>query len=137
MPLRPMTDNTRFARVLVRLEVHGANGEGRAMAKDILGTYAGGLAMRGVRAIEPGLAIDELLSEPLLVTIEGPADDPKTQDLRRAALNLHHGWLVIKTAPGGSPSATLSWRRGTRRVTDPAAMAGQLKGLVQAGVGAS
>jgi len=89
-----------------------------------------------VRAIEPGLAIEEFLSEPLLVTIEGPAEDPRAKDLRRAALNLTHGWVVIKTAHGAAPAATLSWRGGTRRVTDPVALAGSMKGLIEAGLGA-
>jgi hypothetical protein len=37
-----------------------------------------------VRAIEPSLAIDELVSDPLVVTLEGPRDDTSTQALRRA-----------------------------------------------------
>jgi hypothetical protein len=88
MPLRPVTDNARLARVLVRLAAHGATEDGRAAAKEILGTYAGGLALRGVRPIEPSLAIDELVSDPLVVTLEGPTDDPRSAELRRAALNL-------------------------------------------------
>jgi uncharacterized protein YyaL (SSP411 family) len=135
MPLRPMTDNARLARVFLRLALQGAIEDGKAAAEDVLGNYAGDLAVHGVRAIEPGLAVDELLSEPLLVTIEGRADDLRAQDLRRAALNLRHGWVVIKTAPGASPAASLAWRGGTRRVTDPAAMPGELKALIQAGIG--
>jgi hypothetical protein len=56
--------------------------------------------------------------------------------LRRAALNLQHGWVVIRTAQGGEAVLTLSWRGTTRRVTEPAALAGELKGLVEAGIGA-
>ena len=136
MPLLPMQDNARFARVVVRLAAQGALEDGRSTAEEILGNYAGDLAVRGVRALEPGLAIDELLSVPLVVTLEGPADDPRTQELRRAVLNLNHGWVVTKTAQGAAPAATLVWRGGTRRVTDPSALAGQLKGLVEAGRGA-
>ncbi len=136
MPLRPMQDNALLARVFVRLAAQGVLDDGRAAAEEVLGTYAGDLAVHGVRAFEPGLAIDEFLSAPLLVTIEGPANDPKTNGLRRAVLNLHHGWVVIKTAQGAAPTATLAWRGGTRRVTDPAALASELKGLVEAGVGA-
>ena len=136
MPLRPMQDNARLARVLVRLAALGALEDGRTTAEAILGNYAGDLAVHGVRAIEPGLAIDEMLSEPLLVTLEGPPDDPRAQELRRAALNLKHGWVVIKSAPGTAPAATLAWRGATRRVTDPAALAEQLNGLVKAGTGA-
>jgi len=136
MPLRPMQDNARLARVLVRLAAQGTLEDGRTTAEEILGSFAGDLAVRGVRALEPGLAIDEMLSEPLFVTLEGPADDPRTQELRRAVLNLDHGWVVIKTAQGAAPAATLVWRGGTRRVTDPTALAGQLIGLIDAGRGA-
>jgi uncharacterized protein len=136
MPLRPMQDNARFARVLVRLAAQGASDEGRTAAEEILGSYAGDLASHGVRAVEPGLAIDELLTEPLTVTLEGRVDDPKASALRRSALNLRHGWVVVKTAPGAAAAATLAWRGGSRRVTDPAAMAGALKELIAARVGA-
>ena len=135
MPLRPMQDNARLARVFVRLAAQGVFDDGRAAAEQVLGSYAGDLASHGVRAVEPGLAIDELLSQPLLVTLEGPVDDARARSLRRAALNLRHGWVVIKTAPGATPAATLAWRGGTRRVTDPAAMADALKGLITAGIG--
>jgi uncharacterized protein YyaL (SSP411 family) len=137
MPLRPMQDNARLARVFVRLEAQDAIPDGRKTAEAILGNYAGELAVHGVRAIEPGLAIDEILSEPLYVTVEGAVDDPKTQALRRAALNLNHGWVVIKTAPGATPGVTLVWRGGKRHVTDPGALAGQWKALVAAGLGKS
>lgn len=136
MPLRPMLDNARLARVFVRLAAQGALEDGKTAAEDILGSYSGDLAIHGARAIVPGLAIDELLSDPLVVTIEGQADDPKAQDLRRAALNLKHGWVVIKSAPGPTAAATLAWRGGTRRATDPADLANQLKSLAEAGVGA-
>jgi uncharacterized protein YyaL (SSP411 family) len=136
MPLRPMQDNARFARALVRLAAQGVEDDGRAVAEQILGSYAGDLAIHGVRAIEPGLAIDEFLTDPLVVSIDGPVDDPQTRALRRAALNLNHGWVVIKTGPGSGPAATLTARGTTRRVTDPAALAGQLKALVKATAGA-
>jgi uncharacterized protein YyaL (SSP411 family) len=136
MPLRPMQDNARLARVFVRLEAQGVWDEGRVAAQDVLGSYAGDLASHGLHAVEPGLAIDEILSEPLVVTLEGQADDPRAKSLRRAALNLRHGWVVIKTAPGAAPAASLGWRGGTRRVTDPAALASTMKGLLAAGIGA-
>lgn len=135
MPLRPMIDNARFARVLVRLALQGASDDGIVAAKEILGTYAGGLVLHGVRAIGPALAIDETLVEPLIVTIEGSARDGTTKALRKAALNLPRGWVVIKTAPGPAPAATMAWRGGTRRVTDPAALGSSLKQLVSAGIG--
>jgi len=137
MPLRPMLDNARMARVFLRLAAQGVLEDGRTAAEEVLGNYAGDLAVHGVRAVEPGLAIDELLSEPLLVTIEGSAADPAAAALRRAAVNLKRGWVVIRTAPeGGTPAATLAARGVNRRVTDPAAMAGALKSLLDASIAA-
>jgi len=134
MPLRPLLDNARLARVFVRLAAQGVLDDGQTSAGEVLGNYAGDLAVHGVRAVEPGLAIDELLSEPLLVTIEGPASDPATKALRRAAVNVKRGWVVIRTAPGGgTPAATLAARGVNRRVTDPSALAGALKSLLEAG----
>ena len=136
MPLRPMVDNARLARVFTRLEAQGVLEDGRTVAEDILGNYTGELAVHGVRAIGPGLAIDELLNEPLFVTIEGKADDARVQEIRRAALNLRHGWIVIKSAAGAEPAATIVWRGGTRRATDPAVLAKELKSLIDARIGA-
>jgi uncharacterized protein YyaL (SSP411 family) len=135
MPLRPLVDNARLARVLVRLEAQGALPDGRAAAKAVLGNFTGDLAVHGTRAIEPGLAVDELLSDPLLVTIEGAPGDPAAAALRRAALNASHGWMVIRSAPAGTAGAELSWRGATRRVSDPAAFAGELKSLAEGVVG--
>jgi uncharacterized protein YyaL (SSP411 family) len=131
MPLRPMVDNARFARVLVRLEAQGAIPDGRAAAKALLGTFAGDLASHGTRAIEPGLAIDEFLSEPLLVTIEGVPDDAAAAALRRAALNAPHGWVVIRSAPAATAAAAISWRGSQRRVSDAGALAGEIKDLAR------
>jgi uncharacterized protein YyaL (SSP411 family) len=136
MPLRPLIDNARFARVLVRLEAQGAMPEGRTAAKALLGNFAGDLAVHGTRAIEPALAIDELLSEPLVVTIEGSPDDPAAMALRRAALNAPHGWVVIRSGPAGAAGAAMTWRGVTRHVTDPAALAGEMKALAAVVVGA-
>jgi len=137
MPLRPMLDNAKLARVFVRLAAQGAWDEGHTAAGEVLGNYAGDLAVHGVRAVEPGLAIDEFLAEPLLVTIEGPAADPAAQALRRAAVNLDRGWVVIRTAPAdGAPAATLAARGVNRRVTDPNAMADALKSVLDAGIAA-
>jgi uncharacterized protein YyaL (SSP411 family) len=136
MPLRPMIDNARLARVFVRLSAQGAMEEGHAEAQQVLGNFAGDLASHGVRAIGPGLAIDETLSEPLFVTIEGSPADPAGVALRRAALNLRRGWVVIRSAPGTAPAATLAWRGNTRRIENASDMAGTLKGLLEAGVGA-
>ncbi|HZN55190.1 MAG TPA: DUF255 domain-containing protein [Candidatus Polarisedimenticolaceae bacterium] len=135
MPLRPLLDNARFARVLLRLAAHGALDDGRAAAESILGQYAGDLTMHGARAIEPALAIDEMVTDPLVVTIEGPASEPATQALRRAALNLKHGWTVIRSAPGTRAAASLQWRGGTRRVSAASELPEAMKALLAEEVG--
>ena len=137
MPLRPLLDNTRMARVLVRLQAHGVLDGGRARAEALLASYAGDLALKGASAIEPSLAIEEFLTEPLVVTIGGAPADPVARSLRRAALNLRHGWMVIRSAPGDAPSATLAWRGSTRKISDPAALASGLDALRAAAAGAS
>ncbi|HEX4825637.1 MAG TPA: DUF255 domain-containing protein [Candidatus Polarisedimenticolaceae bacterium] len=136
MPFRPMADNTRIARVLVRLEALGEIQDGRDTARAILGNYAGDLASHGARAIESGLAIDELLNDPLVITIEGADGDPAAAALRRSALDVPHGWVVIRTRKGGPAGAELSWRGATRRVDDPAALPNEVKALASSVVGA-
>ncbi len=133
MPLRPMVDNARMARVFVRLAVQGAMPDGRTLAEQVMGNYAGELAVYGVRAIEPSLAIDEIVTEPLVVTIEGNPTDPTAVALRRAALNLRRGYVVIRSAHGDAPAATLAWHKASRRVTAAAAMPAELKALLEAG----
>ena len=136
MPLRPMIDNAHLARVLLRLDLQGATTDGRDVAKEVLATFAGDLADRGARAIVPGLAIDELVSEPMLITIEGSAGDPAAGALRRAALNAPHGWVVIRSAPAETAGASLSWRGSNRHVTDPSALASEVRALAAGVVGA-
>jgi uncharacterized protein YyaL (SSP411 family) len=133
MPLRPMSDNALFARVLLRLDAHGAVADGREAAKAILGNYAGDLAVHGPRAIEPALAIDELIAEPLVVTIMAAPDD--AAGLRRVALNLSHGWVLIRTAPAASGGADVTWRGASRHVAAPEELAAAVKDLVAGVVG--
>ncbi len=136
MPLRPMIDNARLARVLIRLEAQGALDGGGAAAKEILGSYTGDLASHGVKAVAPALALDELATEPLVVTIQGKQDDAKTQGLRQAALNIRRGWVVIRTGDkASSPAATLALKGTTRKINDPAALAGELKVLSDEAIG--
>lgn len=136
MPLRPIIDNARLTRVLIRLDLQGATTDGHDAAKEVLATFSGDLADRGARAIIPGLAIDELVSEPMLITIEGSADDPAAASLRRAALNAPHGWVVIRSAPAPAAGASISWRGASRHVTDPSALASEVRALAAGVVGA-
>lgn len=129
MPIRPLGPNARLARVLARLDRLGALPRGRDRAEAILANFAGDLSSYGVRGIEPALAIEETLGEPVVVTIEGPASAARA--LRRAALNLPRGWTLIATAPGSSPRATLSYRGKTRSTSEPARLRAELAALVE------
>lgn len=135
MPYRPVQDNARFARVLVRLEAQGAIDDGRREAQAILQNYTGDLTLFGPRAIEAALAVHESLEAPLVVTIGGKPGDPASRALRAAALALPYGWTVIRSAPADPPRAVLARGGKTRTVTDPAGMGAALKALRLATVG--
>jgi len=135
LPIHPLPDNARLARVLVRLETQGAITDGREIARAILGNYAGDLATHGTHSIEAGLAIDEIVNEPMTVTIEGAHDDPQASALRRAALSAPHGWVVIRTRAATAAAAEVSWRGSTRRVGDPATLAAAVRELAGSVVG--
>jgi uncharacterized protein YyaL (SSP411 family) len=136
MVIRPMGANARLARVLNRLDRLGALPDGRARAEAILANFAADLTVYGVRGIEPALAIEEILGEPVIVKIEGPASSPETRALRRAALTLSRTFTIVATGPGTTPSATLSYRGAKRQTSDPKRLPHELAGLVEASVGA-
>src|SRR5262249_51770361 len=120
-------DNARFARVLLRLEAHGAIDDGRKEAEAILGEYAGDLSLAGPRAVEAALAVQELLDPPLTATVFGPAGGPATAALRRAALDLPKAWMVVRSGGGSPPRVELAWRGATERVGRPADLAAALQ----------
>jgi len=136
MPIRPMAANTRLARVLNRLDRLGAFSGGRERAEQILSNFAGDLTSYGARGIEPALAIEEILAEPVLVRIDGPAGAPETRALRRAALTLSRAFTIVSTGSGASASATLSYRGAKRTTSDPKHLPADLAALVEAAVGA-
>ncbi|HVQ35199.1 MAG TPA: DUF255 domain-containing protein [Candidatus Bathyarchaeia archaeon] len=136
MPIRPMSANVRFARVLNRLHRLGALPDGRERAEQVLSNFAGDLSGYGVRGIEPALAIEEVLGEPVIVRIEGPPAAAETRALRRAALALSRAFTIVATAPGSAASATLSYRGAKRQTSDPKHLAAELGALVEAPVGA-
>ncbi|HJQ96832.1 MAG TPA: DUF255 domain-containing protein [Candidatus Polarisedimenticolaceae bacterium] len=136
MAIRPMGANTRCARVLNRLWRLGALSDGRERAEQVLSNFAGDLSGYGVRGIEPALAIEEVLGEPVIVRIEGPPAAAETRALRRAALTLSRAFTIVATAPGSSASATLSYKAATRQTSDPKHLPAELAALVETSVGA-
>ncbi len=136
VPFRPMADNARLARVLTRLQWHGVLGNGVQEALAILKNYDGDLTIYGPRGIEAALATEEALGTPVVVTIEGPPDDPAARALRRAALSLPRALMVVKTAPGGKPRAAFEWRGVTERASTPSEVPSAYAKLIDAAVGA-
>ncbi len=120
---RPLRSNVRLARAWIRLEHLGVVPTGRERAQAILGTWAGGLTGFGVHGIEAGLAIAEVLAEPTRVRIEGPADDPQAQTLRRAVIGAGAPFLVVRTGdPALVPAAVIENSRKPKRLTTPDAV---------------
>ena len=81
----------RVALEGVRLAAQGVEDDGHSAAEELLGNYAGDLAVYGVRAIEPALAIDEVVSEPRIRALAA----------RRNAVVLLKGYATIVAEPGG------------------------------------
>ncbi len=131
---RPIKPNVRLARAMLRLGLHGLGEEYREEAGRILGAFSGDLSVFGVHGVEAGLAIEEAITDPLLVRISGPPGDPRTRALRRAAVNSPLSWTVVLTAPDSdtaAPSAEVLWNGDSRQVSDPAAMRSVILELVQ------
>lgn len=120
-PRHPLRPNTRLARAMLRLSIHGQGERYREEARAIVGTFAGGLVDYRVHAVEAALAVEELIREPLIVRISG--DGAASAALRRAAVNLPWGWTVVTTtAPAeanGAAVAEVMWRDATVRTATP------------------
>jgi uncharacterized protein YyaL (SSP411 family) len=137
-PRRPMPENARMARVLLRLAAMGASGDYEARARTILGTYAGDLAAFGVAGIEAALALEEALREPLRIRIDGPPQGEKARALRAATARLPDAWIVVRNGDErAKPAAQLQYGARSARVTKPQDLAGEVAQLRRLGAGAS
>jgi uncharacterized protein YyaL (SSP411 family) len=136
VPFRPMADNARLARVLLRLQWQGAITNGVQEALAILKNYDGDLTIYGPRGIEAALATEEARGTPVSVTIEGAPEDPAARALRRAALSLPRALMVVKTVPAGKPRAVLEWRGVTERASTPTEVPAAYAKLIDAAIGA-
>jgi uncharacterized protein YyaL (SSP411 family) len=129
---RPMRPNVRLARALLRLALHDENTEYRRQAIEILGSYTGNLGSYGVHGVEPALAVEEAINEPLRVRISGAPGDAATRSLRRAALDVPWGWVVVLSGATEGPAfAELELAQVSKRVGE----AGELHDAVRAMVG--
>jgi uncharacterized protein YyaL (SSP411 family) len=134
-PRRPLRANTRLARAMVRLSLHGQGATYREEARRILESFSGSLVEYGVHAVESALAIEELIREPLIVTISGNGEEAAA--LRRAAVNLPWGWTVVATAETAADeagsSAEIVWRGSSVRVGTPTKMETEVRRLTGLG----
>ena len=148
-PCARCEDNARLARVFVRLARKGSSRRDTSRPRRSWKLRRRDLASHGVRAVEPGLAIDEIISEPLVVTLEGAVDDPKAygpapgraepparmgrrQDgaVRRVRRRSRGGALAPRDGTRGAGGRLKEPRRGQRRraVSEPSASIGLIGG---------
>ena len=128
LPRRPMTDNVRLARALLRLAIHTGDAGFRSEAERIVSAYAGEPTLYRVAGTELALAIEEIVREPLTIRIDGAPADAATRALRRSALAVSWPWTIVTTGSADQgAAAVVSWRGETRRVE----RAGDLDGAVR------
>jgi uncharacterized protein YyaL (SSP411 family) len=133
-PRRPLGPNIRLARAMLRLAKHGMGDSYRDMALMIVGSYAGDLAAYQVHGIEPALAVEELVREPVLLRVDGPPSDARTKALRRAAAAAPAGWAVVVTGSSSStspPTLVVLAGEASARVTSPEAVASEVRRLTR------
>ncbi len=112
---RPLRSNVRLARTLFRLSLHGFDERYGTFGKKLVEYFCGDLSVAGGRAVEAGIAIEEFLTDPLRIRIDGPPDDPQTRELRRLAASAPWLWTIIESGdPERKPGAEVS-REGKRR----------------------
>jgi uncharacterized protein YyaL (SSP411 family) len=120
---RPLRGNVRLARAMIRLALHESGDAYRERALEVLAAYCGDLSQYRVHAVEPALAVEEVIFEPLLVRISGPPEAARTRALRRGAVNSPWPWTVILSGEGeGEPSAELIRSGESTEVRDPDAL---------------
>jgi len=136
-PRRPLRPNTRLARAMLRLSIHGQGAVYGYEARRILESFSGSLTDYGVHSVESALAVEELIREPLTVTISGGGEGAAA--LRRAAINLPWGWTVVTTAPTAAgetaSSAEIVWRGSSVRVGTSAELDAEVRRLTGLGPG--
>jgi len=131
-PRRPLKPNTRMARAMRRLELHGLGESYRTRGVGLLKHFTGDLSLFGVHGVEAALALEEFASEPLRIRIAGKSK--AARELRRVAVNSPWPWTVILSGPAeGRVVATVSWGDQTREVFDPRRLHETIRELVEAG----
>lgn len=99
---RPLVENAVAARALLRLHRLEGDAHWRDAAEGALTFDEAALRNAGRTVGELALALDELASRYVLVSVVGPAEDPRTEALHHAALTLPPPRLVELGRPGAS-----------------------------------
>jgi hypothetical protein len=99
VPTRPLEDNSAFATLLLRLGRLLRDESLANRARDTLSIYAGGYDLYDLMGAPFALAVDELLAEPVHVTILGDVGGGEL--LRRTAVAGYRPYKLVDTlAPG-------------------------------------
>ena len=98
---RPLRENARMARALLRLAVHGQGEAYRDQALGVLSAFSGDLSRYGVQGTEAALGIEEAIRPPLVLRVEGAAGAETTRTMRKVALGAPWPWTVVTTGDDG------------------------------------
>lgn len=117
-PRFPLMPNVRLARAMLRLARLTDDERYFEGALAILGSVAAQLRSFRPWPAEAGLAIEEALSSPLEIRIEGPPGSPEVAELGRAAARLAWPWTIVSFREGPAVGASLEWNgRHARALT--------------------
>ncbi len=99
LPARPLEDNSEFATLLLRLGRLLRDESLAHRARDTLSIFAGGYDLYDLMGASFALAVDELLAEPVHVSIVGEVNEG--EPLRWAALSGYRPYRLVDTLVPG------------------------------------
>jgi uncharacterized protein len=106
IPARPLEDNSAFATLLLRLGRLLRDESLAHRARETLSIYASGYDLYDLMGAPFALAVDELLTEPVHVSVVG--DAKAGESLRRAALARHRPYRLVDSLVPGRDDDLLS-----------------------------
>jgi len=113
----PLRGNVRMARVFRRLALHGAGDDYHRRGREALEGFTGDLNGYGVHGIEAGLAVEEFLSDPLLIDVGAASDG-----LRRHAVLAPWAWTLVRTSAADEKGARVQFAGESRSVDEARAL---------------
>ncbi len=128
-PLRP---NLRLARAMLRLWHLTDEERYFDEALRILGSIAGDLTVFRPWPAEAGLAVEEAISDPLEIVIEGPAGSDARAALARAASLAPWPWRIVRYRESEDVGASLEYEGRLARALSPESLARRVEELTRA-----